>query len=352
MQIANSLENEDDIQMTYDTPSKNVSKMMPVLDLQIWCENDRVMFKFYEKPMASDFVLHRWSALSWNTKKSSLSGEVARRLLNCSPEILDDEYEDEVLDRFRWKMMISGYSENEREIIIREGRSRYSNIIKLVDQGKRPLYRSSTWNKESRAIEKKVKMKGWYGSKDSVIFVPATPGELLRKRIEKVVSDNHFNVKVVERSGRTLTSMLQRSDILPSLTCWDHTCPVCGTEGRGKCCDEGVVYRIWCLKCASVGVDASMFGETGRTARIRCGEHFDALRDPKKSLNLREHVEKHHGDGEEGQFGCEVVRRYPGDALTRQLDEAGKIVSHEGISLNEKDEWVRPAYVRVRGERA
>ena len=46
------------------------------------------------------------------------------------------------------------------------------------------------------------------------------------------------------------------------------------------------------------------------------------------------------------------MRRYPGDALTRQLDEAGKIVSHEGISLNEKDEWVRPAYVRVRGERA
>ena len=35
VQIANSLENEDDIQMTYDTPSKNVSKIMPVLDLQI-----------------------------------------------------------------------------------------------------------------------------------------------------------------------------------------------------------------------------------------------------------------------------------------------------------------------------
>ena len=35
VQIANSLENEADIQMTYDIPSKNVSNMMPVLDLQI-----------------------------------------------------------------------------------------------------------------------------------------------------------------------------------------------------------------------------------------------------------------------------------------------------------------------------
>ena len=144
------------------------------------------MFKFYEKPMVSDFVLHRWSALSWNTKKSSLSGEVARRLLNCSPEILDDEYEDEVLDKFRWKMMISGYPENEREIIIREGRSRYSNIIKLVDQRKRP------WNKESRAIEKKVKMnslnKEWYGLKDSVVFVPATPEEKGLKRLCLTIS--------------------------------------------------------------------------------------------------------------------------------------------------------------------
>ena len=47
-----------------------------------------------------------------------------------------------------------------------------------------------------------------------------------------------------------------------------------------------------------------------------------------------------------------MVRRYPGDALTRQLDEAAEIYCHEGVSLNDKDEWVRPAYVRVRGERA
>ena len=67
--IANSLENESDIQMTFDTPSQNVSGMMPVLDLQVWSSNDDLFFKFYEKPMASQYVIHRDSTLSWNIKK-------------------------------------------------------------------------------------------------------------------------------------------------------------------------------------------------------------------------------------------------------------------------------------------
>ena len=351
--VANGLEKEEDIQMTFDTPSRNVSKMMPVLDLQIWVDCNQVRFKFYEKPMASDYVLQRWSALSWNTKKSALAGEVSRRLLNCSPELKDEHYENEVLDKFRWKLMLSGYCEKEREIIVREGRSRYCNIVKLVEDGKRPLYRPSTWNKENRAIEKKTKLRGWYGSRESVVFVPATPGEILRKRIEKVMLGNNFNVKVVESGGRTLRSLLQRSDISPCLTCWDSECPVLKTQGRGMCCEEGVVYRVWCMNCEQVGVDASMFGETGRTARIRCGEHLNAYKDPRKSSNLREHAnEKHFEEKEDVLFGCEVVKRYPGDALTRQLDEAAQIYCHEGVSLNDKDEWVRPAYVRVRGERA
>ena len=62
--------------MTFDTPSQYISKMMPVQDLQVWCEEDKILFKFYEKPMSSQFVVHRDSALPWNVKKISLAGEV------------------------------------------------------------------------------------------------------------------------------------------------------------------------------------------------------------------------------------------------------------------------------------
>ena len=44
--------------MTFDTPSQNVPEMMPVLDLQVWSRDDEWICKFYEKPMASQYVIH------------------------------------------------------------------------------------------------------------------------------------------------------------------------------------------------------------------------------------------------------------------------------------------------------
>ena len=166
------------------------------------------------------------------------------------------------------------------------------------------------------------------------------------------MADNNFDIKVVEKGGQTVKSLLQRSDISPSLTCWDENCPVCLTNGKGACCVEGVVYRVWCLVCEQNGINASMFGETGRTAKVRCSEHRSQLMKRKPSSNLWEHVcVQHGGNAEEAQFRYEVINKYPGDPLTRQLQEAFKITNHVGTSLNDKEEWVRPAHIRVRGER-
>ena len=131
--------------MTYDTPSQNGSKMMPVLDLQVWCENDTVLFKFYEKPVTSQFVIHRDSALPWTVKKISIAGEVCRRYLNTSPCLVDEGEVGEVIDVFRHKLFMSGYNQRERELIVSEGVSRYTNILKQAEGGSRPLYRSSEW---------------------------------------------------------------------------------------------------------------------------------------------------------------------------------------------------------------
>ena len=84
--IANSL--EEDIQMTYNTPSMNSNGCMPVLDLQLWCDGGQVLFSFYEKKMISKYVLLKDSALSWTVKEMTLSGWVARRLLNTSPQLV------------------------------------------------------------------------------------------------------------------------------------------------------------------------------------------------------------------------------------------------------------------------
>ena len=50
--VANGL--EQDITMTFDAPSLGKDKMMPVLDIKIWMNDEyKVKFRFYEKPMVS-----------------------------------------------------------------------------------------------------------------------------------------------------------------------------------------------------------------------------------------------------------------------------------------------------------
>ena len=175
-------------------------------------------------------------------------------------------------------------------------------------------------------------------------------GEVLRKEIQKIMDDSGFKVRVVEKGGRQLKSILQRSDVEPQQCCMDGECPVCLTSPKGLCQMESVGYRIWCKACEEVGVEARMDGETGRTARLRCKEHMKALRSETESSNLREHCDLMHG-GVQVEFGCEVVSRFPGDPLSRQIEEAVRIDHQRGISLNDKAEFVRPASVRMTASR-
>ena len=91
VEIANSLEVESDIKMTFDTISLNASHRMPVLDLQVRCREDKLLFMFYEKSLVSPYEIHSDDpVLSWNVKKESLAGEVCRRHLNTSPCLVEE----------------------------------------------------------------------------------------------------------------------------------------------------------------------------------------------------------------------------------------------------------------------
>ena len=54
-EIANSI--EKCIQLTFDTPDSNTSGMIPVLDLQVWMEGNKVLHKFYKKDVSSKFTI-------------------------------------------------------------------------------------------------------------------------------------------------------------------------------------------------------------------------------------------------------------------------------------------------------
>ena len=92
-----------------------------------------------------------------------------------------------------------------------------------------------------------------------------------------------------------------------------------------------------------------MHGETAKTARLRVSQHVADMRSTRSST-LPEHNQEYH-DGQEPTYKYEVVKRFRGDPLGRQLDEAIRIDTHAGISLNDKGEWVRPAGVRIHVEK-
>ena len=119
-----------------------------------------------------------------------------------------------------------------------------------------------------------------------------------------------------------MKQILQRSDVAAAGECGRMDCVVCKSDGRGMCSKEGVGYKVWCPLCEEEGSSAVMHGETGRCARVRIGEHFNAL-EQGRSSNLREHCEEFH-HGEKVDFKCKVTRVFR-DPLTRQLEEAMRI---------------------------
>ena len=250
-------------------------------------------------------------------------------------------------------MMVSGYNVWERNLIVTEGIASFGNLRRKAEDGHRPLYRLGNWKKLERSVDKIRKAKNWYGKDtETVLFVQATENELLRKELQKEADCCGLKIKVVEKGGKSVKSILQRSDVAPQLNCGDETCVLCKTKEDGRCGKENCGYKVYCMACKDQPnqqgkiVPAEMHGETSRSAKVRCGEHYAALKRGRNS-NLFEHLTEVHSGDTTVEFGFEVTGVFQRDILARQLDEAMRIEKFGGTRLNDKEEWVQPASVTV-----
>ena len=81
--IANTL--QECIQLTYDTPDMNRNGRLPVLDLEVWVVDNKIMHNFYKKAVSSEFTILKRSAISESTKLNTIFMECYRHIVNCSP---------------------------------------------------------------------------------------------------------------------------------------------------------------------------------------------------------------------------------------------------------------------------
>ena len=87
----------------------------------IWVDSRNIiLFRFYEKPMASNMVIHKWSDMPGNNRMSSLNQEMIRRMLNTIKD-LSQEDRVRVVDDYSQKLINSDYSADQTRTAITGG---------------------------------------------------------------------------------------------------------------------------------------------------------------------------------------------------------------------------------------
>jgi len=167
-----------------------------------------------------------------------------------------------------------------------------------------------------------------------VIFVPATPGSQLKHCYMKEIKETRFKIRVVEQSGTTLKSMLQKSDPFKPKQCTKVDCLVCRTDGKGNCHSTGVTYELVCKVCCN-----KYIGETSRSACTLGREHLNALeRREEISVMWRHSCDRHEGNVPD--FVMNVLGTFRDDAMLRQVTESVLISKiEERMLINSKTEW-------------
>ena len=355
MEMVKQIGNEihPSIQLEIDYPSNYEDNKMPILDLKAWVEtkdgSTRIVHQHYAKDVSSNAVVHAKSALAWSAKRSILTQEVLRVLLNCSPDLRWEERAQHA-SVMVLRMQYSGYTRKFRAEVVESALKAYDIILTQVREGVRPLYRPYEWNREERDREKREKRLGWYkkGGYDSVIFVPSSPGSELQRRYQQEIDHQGIRIRAVECAGRTLKGALQRSNPFRGASCSRESCFVCDSGGRGSCEKEGVRYQIECLGCDEEEKKSIYVGETSRNTYTRGLEHLSELNGRVPQSVLWRHCSEKHG-GNMVDFRMGVTGQYRNDAMMRQIAEAVRINgSDDGELINNKSEWNYLTFPRVR----
>ena len=342
--------------MEYDIPSKNSDGKMPILDMKVWIEKEEgnIVFQHYEKPMASQKIMHAMSAQSISCKNSVHTQEIIRRLMNSSPLLNWREEVAPVISNYMARMMEAGYPVKYRKDTLDRALRIYDRMVQEDRNGIRPLYRPKEWNVVARRMEKDKKKNSWStrGGHIAPIFVPPTPsGELARALRE--IADNEaeagIHFKIVETGGATVQSMLQKANPTETSGCENLQCVSCQSErGRGgNCRGCGINYQLECQLCPE-GSKSVYIGESSRNLFTRGAEHLANYRNRNKNSFIMKHQNNVH-QGREAQYTAKVTARTR-DCLSRQVREAVLIRRCQVPVLNSKTEWHQPALFRIQNE--
>ena len=337
--IANSI--HWSIQVKVDFPSKHENKRVPTLDTEMWLEEvdvggtrkHQILYSYYEKEMSSRYLVHKNTAIPQSSKMNILVNELLRVMRNTSLRIMQAE-KDSHVQHFITKMQLSGYNQEDRIHVYQKAKRIFAEKV----DGKEVYPHVDKFARQSEMTREKIhKKRTWFknGRYKSVFYVDATPDGSLANDCQKILNRCELPVKVMEKTGDSLKSLLTKSNPFKSSNCEDPSCPVCLRECGINCRSSDVVYQNYCEHhetCKGI-----YDGETADKIKERFKEHIDDARlRPDTSAMQRHAVEQHNGEAVE--FKVKILGSCPGDALLRQCMEAVAI-RDENPTLNGRTEW-------------
>ena len=174
------------------------------------------------------------------------------------------------------------------------------------------------------------------------MFVPHTPGGMLRRRIQKV-EDVMASKKVgrveVERGGTAFIAQTWNQAPWLDRSYGRADCFACQSKA-GICKKRNSTYTIKCKTCEAEGKKRQYVGETSRTIYDRLQEHQEALEKKTDSYGVMKHWLEEHGERQSPPEYAVGFHKSHKAALHRQIWEAVEIASKKPETLlNSKTEW-------------
>ena len=201
----------------------------------------------------------------------------------------------------------------------------------------------------------------------TVLFVEFSKGGSLQKTVRAVVDRLKgllgFTIRVTERGGMPLSSLLSSKNLWRGLECGRGECRVCVQPGEKleDCKRRNILYESECLQCngpedwktrdkntlEDTRETPSIYvGESARSLCERTGEHWGDALGGNESSHMLEHQGLAHGGTGELQFNFRIVRAFK-TSLDRQIAEAIRIHKRGGGILNRKGEFNRCSLTRL-----
>ena len=319
---------------------------MPILDVEVWIGESvtgerKILHSHYMKDVASRSVMSFRSAHGERTKRNVMVNEICRIMGNCSVYGSWDELAGKV-SYFMKRMECSECTERFRFEVLKVAFVRHDRRIERWEAGG-SMFQVLTGEER---VAKKRKKGNWFrndGKYESVMFVQSTPGSMLKEKVQKIAKKNRLKIKVVEKAGSTVKSVLQKSNPYGRQRCEREDCAVCEHGEVGECRTRGCVYQLVCKED-----ERKYLGQTGRSVYERTKEEIRDWRNHEERSPLWKHSMLYH-DGEDFEMGIKVMSKEYGRPSRRLITESILIDNlSDAEVMNSKREWTYTNLNKVR----